>query len=140
MIKLGSASQKLLTVAMLTCCVILSSACHRGTVASDQQTEGEKKLSPLLDAARKGDLSAVRTFLRTGVDVNAMDSNGNTALQCAAASGSIAVVQALLGAGADVRSQSKDGFTALHAAAVEHEVRIVELLLSAGADVNSRTQ
>jgi ankyrin repeat protein len=130
----------LLVVIALGACVTIPSACRRVTVASDQQTEGAKKLSPLMDAARKGDLFAVRKLLRAGVDVNAMDTDGNTALKCAAESGNIAVVQALLGAGANVRAQSADGYTALHAAAVEREVRIVELLLAAGADVNARTK
>ena len=76
-------------------------------------------ISPLHDAARKGDLVTVQRLLRDGsVAVDARDSNGITTLHLAAAHGHLNVVLWLLKeGGASMEEKNNDGSTALHYAA-----------------------
>lgn len=59
-----------------------------------------KRTFPLHDAAEAGRKSAVEYLLSRGVDVNAMNRNGRTALHLAAEQGRTAVVETLIQAGA----------------------------------------
>ena len=67
---------------------------------------------PLHEAAKKGDVEAVKTLLESGADVQAKEKKkGWTALHWAAYKGHGAVVTALLEYGADVNAKKKDGRT-----------------------------
>jgi uncharacterized glyoxalase superfamily protein PhnB len=69
-----------------------------------------QRWTPLHEAAKKGDLAAVRRLLAAGVDANARESGDNTTpLHWAAAHRHLDVVRALLDAGCDV-----NGFGDLH--------------------------
>ncbi len=59
-----------------------------------------KQLSGLYKAAREGDLTQVKTLVRSGVDVNHTDRHRVSALYRAAAKGHVEVIQTLLDAGA----------------------------------------
>ena len=87
------------------------------------------------DAAGQGKLAEVQRTLRQGVNVNAVDEDGNTALHRAADKGHMEVVTALLAAGADTNLQDKLGRTALHWAAYYGRIEMVTALLAAGADI-----
>ncbi len=67
----------------------------------------------LMEAADKGNLSAVQLLLKHGAQVNRKDKDGKTALMHAADEGHTPVVQALLAAGADPSAKDEDGETAL---------------------------
>jgi len=67
----------------------------------------------LLEASEKGDTGTVQALLAQGVDVNAKDNAGDTALMYTAAFGKTVTVQALLAHGADVNAKDNNGFTAL---------------------------
>lgn len=88
----------------------------------------------LFDAARKGDVAAVKAVLDTGVPVDSTWRYGQTALFIAAGRGHTDVVKLLLGRGAkaDVRD-SFYGMTAVGAAADKGNVEIVTMLLDKGA-------
>jgi hypothetical protein len=81
-------------------------------------------------AARAGDLAAMQKLLARGVDVNAKDKDGGTALMAASAQGHLDVVQALLENGADVKAKGSNGTTAL-SVAKDDEVKAA--LTDAGA-------
>lgn len=92
----------------------------------------------LLEAARRGDASAVLVLLAEGVAVDAIGPGGETALHAAAAAGHDEVVESLLAAGAEVDRMEFDGDTALTNAAYFGHVDVVERLLDAGADPTTK--
>jgi ankyrin repeat protein len=65
-----------------------------------------------------------------GAEVNARDSEGETALMAASAGGHRDIVQKLLSKGAQVNAKSKPGVTALMYASLSGHREVVQLLLS----------
>ena len=92
------------------------------------------------EAAKQGDVEAVKQFIAAGSDVNAKDSAGGTALHGAVFRGSKEVAELLISNGADVNAKDKYGRTPLHEAAYWDHKEIVELLITKGADVNAKTK
>jgi ankyrin repeat protein len=90
----------------------------------------------LRSASFSGYLGIVRELIPQGVDINAQESGGWTALMYATAKGNLDIFQILLAAGADVNIKDRSGETALSKAAYWGHLEIVNLLLSAGAEVN----
>ncbi|KAG2484151.1 hypothetical protein HYH03_017032 [Edaphochlamys debaryana] len=83
----------------------------------------------LWDAAEAGDVGALRRVLASGVDVDARDEDGTTALHFAAAHGHVEAVRVLLAAGASKDAARPDGATPLFFAAwYGHTDTVVELL------------
>ncbi len=107
--------------------------------------------TPLLFAARSGDLESAKLIIANGGNVNDTLADGNTALIVAVHSGHGALGQLFLDHGADVNAAPL-GYTALHAAVLRGTLRdrglqnsdplsgplLVKLLLDKGADVNAR--
>jgi ankyrin repeat protein len=90
----------------------------------------------LRNAARKGESEKVRDLLKSGVDVNAKNETGYTALMFAAMLGHAEVVDSLIEAGADVNAENEQQATALMSAVVGGNTEIVKALIHAGSDVN----
>ena len=93
-------------------------------------------IPPLHEAAGRGDTAKVQLLLDKGADINAKDSNGETALMEAADNGHLEVVKQLLAKGADVNAKSSYGYTALLYAADQGHTECVGLLLDGGANIN----
>ena len=107
--------------------------------------------TPLLFAARSGDLESARLLVAAGADVHDTAADGNTALNIAAHSGHGSLAAFLLDAGADPNAAPL-GYTALHAAVLRGTLRdrgvpnddpgaglpLVRALLEHGADPNAR--
>ena len=92
------------------------------------------------DAAKKGNIEAVKQRIADGVDVNAKDKYGRTPLFIAAHEGHKEIAELLLAKRADVNAKDgKYGWTPLHHAAVSggHK-EVAVLLIAKGADVNAR--
>jgi ankyrin repeat protein len=79
------------------------------------------------------DIVAVQLFLVAGMDIEAKDKDGYTALTHAVFKGHLPMVQALLDKGAEVNAKDKDGRTALMDAARYGHTKVVNLLRRAGA-------
>jgi ankyrin repeat protein len=91
----------------------------------------------LIDAARAGDIVAVRTLLARKASVNAAAPDGATALHWAVQRDDEAMVTALLKAGATVDVQTRHGATPLQLAATNGSAVVVRRLLDAGANPNA---
>ncbi len=93
--------------------------------------------APLADAAEKKDGASIRTLLQAGIDVNAPQVDGTTALHWAAYRDDLETMKLLLQGGADVTATNRYGVKALSLACTNGKVAMVELLLGAGADPNT---
>ena len=89
--------------------------------------------TPLLFAARQGDVDSARLLLAAGADVNVAAASGTSALVVAAHSGHGDLAALLLQAGADPGAADA-GYGALHAAVLRADVKLVQGLLARGAD------
>jgi uncharacterized protein len=117
---------------------------------------------PLHDAAKTGDIDAVKRLLAQGIDVNGRDENQATALHWAAYSGHADIARLLIAKGADVYgnetnhclapvrsptttqspqqspvTDEPNGVTPLHWAAAGGQRALAELLIAEGANVNA---
>jgi ankyrin repeat protein len=99
---------------------------------------GAKVTLPI--AAMIGDMREAKGLIASGVDVNAIDAFGQTALSWAAAAGNTNVVKLLLDNGATVNFRDQDGWTPLIWAARNAHVEALRLLLDKGGDTNAVTQ
>lgn len=100
-------------------------------------TTAEKKLR---QAAADGNLLRVETFLGQGINIQASDARGITALHLATKHGHQNVAALLLKQGAAVNPESQDGITPLSIAVQEGRRDMVALLLAKGARVNEQVQ
>src|ERR1051325_1467442 len=109
--------------------LIVFFACRGGRFADGVQAD-------LIDAARIGDVRAVRGAIARGASPNALDYglNGWTPLLHAIHKGQASSVTALLEAGADPNRPGADGATPLTMAAGYGDAPIVRQLLKRGAD------
>jgi ankyrin repeat protein len=108
--------------------------------AGNETTEGtiidEGGFTPLLFAARTGNVDAARMLLEAGVDVNETKPDGASALVVAAHSAQEKVALFLLEKGADPNAAGA-GYTALHAAVLRSLPQLVDALIARGANVNA---
>ncbi len=95
--------------------------------------------TPLMDAAKEGDVEAVKDLLHRGADVDAKSSKGKTALHYAAANGKVEAVNLLIASGADLNARDRDWHTPLMLAAIYGCNHTVQALVNNGADVNAKT-
>ena len=92
--------------------------------------------TPLLFAARVGDLASARLLVAAGADVDDTAPYGTSATVVAAHSGHGAVASFLVEQGADPNA-ARAGYTALHAAILHKDEGLVAALLTHGADPNA---
>ncbi len=93
--------------------------------------------TPLLFAARHGDIDSARLLLDAGADIDAPAADGNSPLVLAAMSAHGRLAELLLARGADPDA-SGAGYTALHAAVLRADPGLVRALLAKGANPNAR--
>jgi ankyrin repeat protein len=101
---------------------------------------GAQSVSPVADAAMRGDRDAVRTLLKQGADVNGAQGDGMSALHWAAERGDADLADMLIYAGANIAAVTRIGqYTPLHLAAKSGSAPVTKALLKAGADVADRS-
>ena len=127
---------------------------------ADVHPQPRQAFSPLIAAARNGDIETAKVLLAAGAEVNGAGSDGSHPLPYAIVAGRSAFAHFLLERGADPNG-AIDGVTALHAAAgpvdtwlrawhrqygrarggrltLDERLALVEALLARGADANAR--
>ena len=90
--------------------------------------------TPLMHAARAGDVEVVKGLLVRGADPALLNADSNGALWFACFADSEACVSALIQAGAPLDGQNVNGATALIYCASSGKASIVQMLLKAGAN------
>jgi ankyrin repeat protein len=96
--------------------------------------------APIADAAMQGDVATVRRLIAEGVNVNAAQGDGMTALHWAAERGDSIMANLLLRAHANVKAVTRIGnYTPLHIAGKSGSGAVVRALLKAGSDPNVAT-
>jgi len=98
---------------------------------SGQAADGR---SPVAEAAKAGDLDAVRSLISNRADVNLSERDGSTALLWAAYHGDVEMVRTLTAAGAAPDAANRYGVTPLLQASRIGATAVIEALLDAGAD------
>ncbi len=93
----------------------------------------------LLNAARRGDVGAVKRALAAGASVNATDPHfRQTALIRAAMFGHADIARTLVATGANVNHEgSPDDLRAIHWAVQRPDAGVVRVLIDAGADIDA---
>lgn len=135
---------------VILCLAIVSSLLVSGCYSSREKTaESVQQILKLrgynfdeqgfFAAAQARDLQAVNAFIDAGINANAQDADGRTALINAAARGELDVVNTLLSRGVDINVKDKNGFTALsHAIDAMHDGVEEALLRRPELDPNCR--
>ncbi len=100
------------------------------TSCNQAQTEADR----LLSAVSLKDFRTIESLLKQGVDPNAQNEVGLTALMISAHKGHPGIVNYLLEHGADPNIQTYSGSTALMMASRKGHVEAVSLLLAFGGD------
>ncbi len=95
--------------------------------------EGDKRMN-LIRASENGDLALVHSILATGVDIDAVDDRGRTAVMAATHGNHPSVVQALIEAGANIHIQDNMKDNPFLYAGAEGLLEILRLTIAAGAD------
>ena len=90
------------------------------------------------DAARRGDVPMLDTFIEARYPLDTQDEKGYTALILAAYHGQAPAVERLLAAGADACAQDKRGNTALMGAIFKGELQIARRLMAADCNPDQR--
>lgn len=93
----------------------------------------------LVECASQGNLEIMKLLVENGAAVDAVNSEGSTALQRASATGHISVVAYLLDHGADINHTGQSGATAILLAAESSFAELVQLLIDRGADLHRAT-
>ena len=107
----------------------------------ENPSDEELLVRAFFDASQQKNKQAIlESCLQQGVNINAVDEEGNTALHLAVDTGQIEVVQFLLNNGADITVKNNDGKTPLHCAcefskANKHPEIILLLLALEGIDI-----
>ncbi len=96
--------------------------------------------TPLMHAARVGNLDVFKLLLEKGADTHLQDDNGRTALMKAILAGHLEIVKIiLLQNNIDVNTVDFMNRTALHWAVTRGRKEIAQLLLENGADTSIKT-
>src|SRR5262245_30299076 len=108
---------------------------------ADPNSFADHGFTPLMWAARFGQVEAMRVLVDSGASLDATDRgpNGWTAIMHAVHKGQTKAALALLDWGANPNAATPSGLTPLMQAAAEHDLDVVRALLDRGADPRAET-
>jgi ankyrin repeat protein len=125
-------------VILIACMIVVLCGCGK-----DYRKDIEKKGIPFTEEAflkevSSGNREHVELFAKAGMNINAKDKDGSTALMIAAEKGDLPIAQLLIEHGADVNANNADGYTALMYVAYKGNLAVAELLIKSRADINAQ--
>ena len=91
------------------------------------------------EAAKQGDIATCKLLLGQGIQVDATNKQGHTALFIASHNGHKTLVDYLIAKGAEIDFRSASGYTPLHLAAQNNHLDVVKKLIEAGASINNQS-
>lgn len=94
-------------------------------------------IESFLNEAGAGNKERIELFLKAGMDINAKDNDGHTALMRALAYDNFEMVKLLIEKGADINARDNDGYTVLMLASSKKDIELSRFLIKKGADVNA---
>lgn len=105
---------------------------------ADQSVKAEftTKISPLIFAAKVGDINLIEATLKNDSLVDEQDGEGNTALLHAAYNGNSEAARLLLKKGANGLHKNKANLTSLKVATICEHANVIRALLESGVEVN----
>lgn len=117
---------------------ILAADAYAAQPARETAVVAAPTYASIAEAARKQDWTAVQAMAKqSGGNLNAISTEGSTALHFAVNAGEAGVVQALLDAGADLAIRNLAGVSPLQLAITSGDAAITRILLAKGADARA---
>lgn len=104
------------------------------------QDDSSPEVKSLIEAARDGDMPAIKAGLARGDDIHEVDKDGMDALMMALLHYEKDIAELLFENGANPNAKDKHGHSALLWAIWRQFVKLAEKLIEAGADVNFRAE
>jgi ankyrin repeat protein len=98
----------------------------------------ENVLDAVRVAADSGQYDVAQILISCGADVNAVSSEGCTALHINATTGNVLVAELLCECGINVNARDRAGRTALHRATLKRDSSMVQLLFQKGIELDAR--
>ena len=95
--------------------------------------------TPLMQAARLGEVAIAEELIACGAALSPTNSDGNNALWLACFSGNVKLVDLLIAKGIAIDNQNDNGATCLMYAASAGKTEVLERLLSGGADASLKS-
>ncbi|MGU9866602.1 ankyrin repeat domain-containing protein [Kluyvera ascorbata] len=97
-------------------------------------------IADYLLAAQQGELTKLKSYLHQGVDINACNRQGQTAITLASLNKKYDCVVALLDAGADINKQDQTCLNPFLISCLNNDLTLLRLLLPARPDLNRLTR
>lgn len=127
------------TAAVLPGPTLLRWMSEQGFVGNDINATIANRSTPLMQAARLGELAIAEELLNCGASLNATNLDGNNALWLACFGGNAALVALLIAKGIAINHQNDNGASCLMYAASAGKTAIVDCLLKGGADTTLKS-
>jgi ankyrin repeat protein len=135
---IGSAVLALVIIILLGAVVLYRSSLTKWYYTTKLEKNGVPfSEQAFLDEVTKNNEEAVDLFMKAGINIDAKNAQGRTALMIASENGSMNLLKKLTKPNAtSINAFDKNGYTALMTAARQGRRNIVQALMEAGADVN----
>lgn len=117
-------------------CAMLD-GCTSTQMQRPAQSPNHAEVEPFIQAAGKGDFPAVSSALQQGINVNAQDATGATAIQKASRYNKHQMVDYLIKNGADVNLADQQGYDAIFIASAFGQDDVIRILAASKAEFNA---
>jgi thiosulfate/3-mercaptopyruvate sulfurtransferase len=134
-----TAAESAASPAVLPAPTLLRWMAAQGFTGNDINATIANRSTPLMQAARLGELAIAEELLNCGASLNATNLDGNNALWLACFGGNVALVARLVAKGIAINHQNDNGASCLMYAASAGKTDVVACLLKGGADTSLKS-